>query len=1073
MKKTLLSLLAVCFSAGIINAQVTAKDCTAAVNVCTNNSFSVSPAGAGFVDFTTSSNVSNPTNNPAGIVPPGGSGCLKSGELNPTWMIINIQTPGTLEFSMGAGTGPGAQAGCYDWIMWPYNPATTCSGINGNTQAPIRCCWNNHCSGGTGLASVANLPAGGFADDYGAPINVNCGDKFILCFSNYSSVNTLVPLNFFGTAVVSCTPLTNTLAINSASICAGAVATLSVPSSPGTTYTWQPGNVTGNTMTVSPSSTTIYTLSATNACGTLSGTTAVLVSAPMNITFSNTNGSCVPAALGSSTVTVTGGAPSYTYSWSPTGGTSNNASNLTTNIYTMTVTDAVGCKATATTSIFAPAPFSFSLSPSTGTILTCTQNSVTVNAVNTSTLSNPTYTWNPGNLTGNPINLTAPGVYTVIGQDQTVGSCVDTQTFAVSQNTAAPTITVSAPANNTLTCGSPCLTLTATTTGTTNITGVWLDANNAVQSGPSSTPLLMCAAAPGVYTAVFTNAVTGCISSQTVAVFANISVPTMTVNSLNGFTLTCAQPSLGMNITTNSAISPKTYSWTNVTTSITTTPANGGYTVTAPGQYVACLNANNCVVCQTITVMRDTIRPIVTATTNLPGSSYTLTCANPTLIATAITSPMLPITSYSWVTPPNLTVSQNTVSISLSNITSSTTPTSYTVLAIGANGCVGRQKVNVYKDIFVPPYTAVFTPSAITCANQCVALSTGASTSTVPITFTFTSPAPTKTATTNGFLFCQPGTYTMTYQSTLNGCTATTTTLVPLNVTPPATVALQTATINCGAPTTTITAGTTTTSSTYSYTWSGPLNSGMSCPGGVGCYSTTTNMPGTYFVTILNTVNGCRSTNQVNVVGGSLDVGLSANPSNGFAPLPVTFANNTPSTSTQGTVTTVWSYGNGLTASTTSAASTYSGSAYPFPGGSTVYNAPGTYTVLLMVTQISATTTCSGTATTVVTVDLPSSLTVPNVFTPNGDGVNDFFTLRTTNISEVTCTIFDRWGVKMYDVKSETGNISWDGKNLSGKEVPAGTYFYILKSTGKDGKTEWTDSSGNTVEQQGTISLYR
>lgn len=1073
MKKTLLFLSAICCFTSVVNAQVTAKDCTAAVNVCTNNSFSVSPAGAGFVDFTTSSNVSNPTNNPAGIVPAGGAGCLKSGELNPTWMIINIQTPGTLEFSMGAGTGAGAQSGCYDWILWPYNPATACSGINGNSLAPVRCCWNSFCSGGTGLASAANLPAGGHAQDYGAPLNVNCGDKFILCFSNYSSVSTLVPLNFFGTAVVSCSPLSSTLSINSPSICAGAVATLSVPSSPGTTYTWQPGNVTGNTMTVSPSSTTIYTLNATNACGTLSGTTAVIVSSPMNITFSNTNGSCTPASLGSSTVTVTGGAPSYSYSWSPAGGTSNTASNLTTNVYSMTVTDALGCKATATTSIFAPAPFSFSLSPTTSTVLTCIQNSVSVNVVNTSTLSNPTYTWNPGNFTGNSVNLTAPGVYTVIGQDFTIGSCVDTQTFAVSQNTAVPGLTVTAPANNTLTCGSACISLTATSTSTTNITGVWLDAVNAVQSGPSGTPLIMCAAAPGIYTAVFTNAVTGCTSSQTLSVYANISVPTMTVNSPNGFTLTCLQPTLGMNLNTNSTISPKTYSWTNVATSVTTTPANGGYTVTAPGQYIACLNANNCVVCQTITVMRDTVRPIVTAITSLPSNGFTLTCANPVLTASAVTSPMLPLTSYSWTTPPNLTVSQPTISVSLTNITSSTTPTSYTVLAMGANGCVGRQKVQISKDIFVPPYTAVFTPSAITCSNKCVAMSTGASTSTVPITFTFTSPAPTTTANTNGYLFCEPGTYTMTYQSTINGCTATTTTLVPLNVTPPATVALQTATISCGAQTTTLTAGTTITSPAYSYTWSSPLNAGMSCPGGVGCYSTTTNMPGSYFVTIYNTINGCRSTNQVNVVNGSLDVALSANPSSGFAPLNVNFANNTPSTSTQGTVTTVWSYGNGLTVSTTSAATTYSNNTYPFPGGSTTYQSSGTYTVLLMVTQVSATTTCSGTATTVINVELPSDLSIPNVFTPNGDGANDFFTLQTTTLSEITCSIFDRWGVKMYDVKSETGNISWDGKNLNGKEVPTGTYFYILKATGKDGKTEWTDSSGNAVKQQGTISLYR
>lgn len=1073
MKKTLLFLLALCCFAGVVNAQVTAKDCTAAVNVCTNNSFSVSPAGAGFVDFTTASTISNPTGNPAGVVPTGGAGCLKAGELNPTWMIINIQTPGTLEFSMGAGTGVGAQSGCYDWIMWPYN-ATTCSGINANTQAPVRCCWNSFCSGGTGLASSANLPAGGHSQDYGAPLNVNCGDKYIICFSNYSSVSTLVPLNFFGTAVVSCSPLSSTLSINSPTICAGSVATLSVPSSPGTTYTWQPGNVSGNTMTVSPATTTIYTLNATNACGTLSGTTAVIVSSPMNITFSNTNGSCSPASFGSSTVTVTGGVPAYSYSWSPTGGTSSSASNLTTNIYSMTVTDAIGCKSTATTSIIAPAPLSFSLNPLGSTVLGCIQNSVAVNAVNTSTLSNVTYTWNPGSLTGTTATLTAPGVYTVNGMDLTVGSCLATQTIAVTQNTAVPGCTVS-PTSRTLTCGSPCASFTATSSGTTNIVGVWMDQSNAVISGPSSTPLVMCTSNTGTYTAVFTNSVNGCTSSQTVSVVDNSgSVPSMSVTSnQNTFTLTCTYPQISMNINTTSTITPKTYSWTNVSTNVTTTPVSGGYTVTVPGQYIACLNANNCVVCQTITISQDTVRPIVSSITSLPSSSYTLTCTHPVLTASAVTSPMLPLSSYSWTTPPNLTISQPTISVSLSNITSSTSPTAYTVLAMGANGCVGRQKVLISKDIFVPPYTAVITPSAITCANQCIAMSTGASTSTVPVTFTFTSPAPTMTANTNGFLFCQPGTYTMTYQSTLNGCTATTTTLVPLNVTPPATVALSTATINCGAPTTTLTAGTTTTSSTYSYTWAGPLNAGMSCPGGVGCYSTTTNMPGNYFVTIVNTVNGCRSYNSVNVVGGSLEVGLTANPTSGFAPLNVSFANNTPSTSTQGTVTTVWSYGNGLTASTTSAATAYSGSQYPFPVGSTIYNSAGTYTVLLMVTQVSATTTCSGTATTVVTVDLPSALTIPNVFTPNNDGVNDYFTLQTTSVSEITCTIFDRWGVKMYDVKSETGNISWDGKNLSGKEVPEGTYFYILKATGADGKTEWTNSKGEKIEQKGTISLYR
>ena len=52
----------------------------------------------------------------------------------------------------------------------------------------------------------------------------------------------------------------------------------------------------------------------------------------------------------------------------------------------------------------------------------------------------------------------------------------------------------------------------------------------------------------------------------------------------------------------------------------------------------------------------------------------------------------------------------------------------------------------------------------------------------------------------------------------------------------------------------------------------------------------------------------------------------------------------------------------------------------------------------------------------------------------------------------------------MYDVTSEKNQIGWDGKNLAGKEVPSGTYFYMLKANGKDGVS---------FEKKGTVSLYR
>jgi flagellar hook assembly protein FlgD len=61
----------------------------------------------------------------------------------------------------------------------------------------------------------------------------------------------------------------------------------------------------------------------------------------------------------------------------------------------------------------------------------------------------------------------------------------------------------------------------------------------------------------------------------------------------------------------------------------------------------------------------------------------------------------------------------------------------------------------------------------------------------------------------------------------------------------------------------------------------------------------------------------------------------------------------------------------------------------------------------------------------------------------------------------------------MFETNSENGNIEWDGKNLNKKEVPDGTYFYIISAKGKDGKEEWKDSNGNEVKKTGTISLFR
>lgn len=73
---------------------------------------------------------------------------------------------------------------------------------------------------------------------------------------------------------------------------------------------------------------------------------------------------------------------------------------------------------------------------------------------------------------------------------------------------------------------------------------------------------------------------------------------------------------------------------------------------------------------------------------------------------------------------------------------------------------------------------------------------------------------------------------------------------------------------------------------------------------------------------------------------------------------------------------------------------------------------------------------------------------VPNVFTPNGDGINDLFKIEGTPNpcwDTIHVEIYNRWGQMVYE--SDEVEFTWDGKNKSGKELNEGTYYVILKGT--------------------------
>lgn len=143
-----------------------------------------------------------------------------------------------------------------------------------------------------------------------------------------------------------------------------------------------------------------------------------------------------------------------------------------------------------------------------------------------------------------------------------------------------------------------------------------------------------------------------------------------------------------------------------------------------------------------------------------------------------------------------------------------------------------------------------------------------------------------------------------------------------------------------------------------------------------------------------------------------------------------------------------WDFGDGGT----------SGDANPIH----TYDNDGKYTVkLTVVDEFGCEKTI--TKTDYISVEEYLNLWIPNAFSPNGDGLNETFFIKGRLISTASIWIYDRWGGKVFEAIDNI-DFEWNGKDMQNNDLPEGVYAYRIK---------YTIYSGETKEIKGTVTIIK
>lgn len=604
------------------------------------------------------------------------------------------------------------------------------------------------------------------------------------------------------------------------------------------------------------------------------------------------------------------------------------------------------------------------------------------------------YSWSgPNGFTANGQNVlaisppTTPGTYDyVVTATVPGGTCASTTTVEVY---APPTVTTP---NDTTVCNSSVIPASVFTSTPTGATYTWTNSDASIglaASGNGNVPSFTAAtsgSAALTSTITVTPTANGCVGTP--ATYTITASPTPVMNALTP--VTACHGATVSQVTFGSTMTGITYEWTNSNTAI-------GAAASGTGNFPSftAANAGTSPITATITVTPSVGdcdgTPLTFTITVNPLPTVDAGTAQTVCAGASVTLSGTGATNYTW----DNGVTNNTVF----NPTSTQT---YTVTGTDANGCQNTDNVTV---------TVNALPTVNGGADQTICVGPS-----VTLTATGASTYSWNNSVTNGVAFTPTSTATYTVTGTdANGCVGTDQVLVTVNPLP---------NIDAGANQTVCVGTQLTLSGTggVSYVWDNGVTNGQP-------FAPTT---GTYQVTGTD-ANGCVGTDQVSITVLTVPVAdFVADVTSGYPVLSVNFTNTSSSATTY-----IWNFDEGMPV----LANTNVGQTH-------TYQNIGTYDVIL----IASNGVCEDSMHTTITVlpFPPPEITIPNIFTPNGDNANEVFWIDVKYGATIAVQIFNRWGNLMYEMDDFADR--WDGK-VNGNDASDGVYFFKYTVTGIDKST--------------------